>query len=154
LVIVPDPNPVRPLAFHDRTQHLIPVGNCQLQSELHRLKEYANNNQILIKCDKSKVMLFNTGVKYDFMPKIEIEAGSILEVVEEFKLLGVIIQSNLKWHANTDYMCKKGYARLWMLRRLKGLKGLGASTEEMLDVYEKQIRCVLELAVTGGMICV
>ena len=75
------------------------------------------------------------------MPKIEIEAGSILEVVEEFKLLGV---SNLKWHSNTNYMCQKGYARLWMLRRLKGL---GASTEEMLDVYEKQIRCVLELAV-------
>ena len=89
-------------------------------------------------------MLFNTGIKYDFMPKIEIQAGSILEVVEEFKLLGVVIQSNLKWHSNTDYMCQKGYARLWMLRRLKGL---GASTEEMLDVYEKQIRCVLELAV-------
>ena len=41
-------------------------------------------------------------------------------------------------------MCQNGYARLWMLR---WQKGLGASSEEMLDVYEKQIRCVLELAV-------
>ena len=41
-------------------------------------------------------------------------------------------------------MCEKGYARLWMLRRLKSL---GASIPEMLDVYQKQVRSVLELAV-------
>ena len=41
-------------------------------------------------------------------------------------------------------MCEKGYARLWMLRRLRLL---GASTEEMMDVYNKQVRCILELAV-------
>ena len=41
-------------------------------------------------------------------------------------------------------MCKKGYARLWMLRRLKGL---GATRKELLDVYQKQVRSVLELAV-------
>ena len=99
---------------------------------------------MLINSEKTKVMLFNTGTKYDFMPNLQINDGEFLEVVEEFKLLGVVLQSNLKWYANTDYMCKKGYARLWMIRRLKGL---GASIDEMLDVYEKQIRCVLELAV-------
>ena len=41
-------------------------------------------------------------------------------------------------------MCQKGYARLWMLKRLNKL---GASQSEMIDVYNKQIRCVLELAV-------
>ena len=50
----------------------------------------------------------------------------------------------MKWYDNTEYVCQKGYARLWMLRRLKGL---GASISEMLDVYEKQVRSVLELAV-------
>ena len=50
----------------------------------------------------------------------------------------------MKWVENTDYMCKKGYARLWMLRRLKGL---GATRKELLDVYQKQVRSVLELAV-------
>ena len=67
-----------------------------------------------------------------------------LEVVEKFKLLGVKIQSDLKWNENTDFICQKGYIRLWMLRRLKGL---GASQTELLDVYEKQVRPVLELAV-------
>ena len=78
------------------------------------------------------------------MPKLCIEDNTQLEVVEEFILLGLIFQSNLRWQANTDYMCKKAYARLWMLRRLKGL---GASSTEMLDVFHTQIRCVLELAV-------
>ena len=140
----PNPNPPRPLAFHDRTQHILPVEKCTLQGELRKLQDYANTNQMLVNCDKTKVMLFNSRRKYDFMPRLEIVNGSILEVVEEFKLLGVIVQSDLKWHSNTQYICQKGYARLWMLRRLKSL---GANVDEMLDVYDKQIRCVLELAV-------
>ena len=45
---------------------------------------------------------------------------------------------------DTDYICKKGYARLWMLRTLKGL---GATVKDLLDVYQKQIRSGLEMAV-------
>ena len=67
-----------------------------------------------------------------------------LEVVEKSKLLGVKIQSDLKWNDNTNYICQKGFMRLWMLRRLKGL---GATEAKLLDVYEKQVRSVLELAV-------
>jgi hypothetical protein len=93
---------------------------------------------------KTKVAIFNTARTYDFMPKLSIEENTHLEVVEEFKLLGVVFQTDLRWQANTDYMCKKGYARLWMIRRLKAL---GADMTEMLDVFYKQIRSVLELAV-------
>ena len=50
----------------------------------------------------------------------------------------------MSWQANTDNMCRNGYARIWMLRRLRRL---GASRTDMLDVYYKQIRCVLEMAV-------
>ena len=60
------------------------------------------------------------------------------------KLLGVNIQSNLKWHSNTAAMCSKGFARLWLLRRLKTL---GATNEELLDAYQKQVRSVMEWAV-------
>ena len=70
--------------------------------------------------------------------------GEFLEVVESFKLLGVIIRCDLKWCDNTNFICKKGYSRLWMLRRLKGL---GATAYEMLDVYQKLVMPVLEMAV-------
>ena len=80
------------------------------------------------------------------MPRLTLSGmgGEHLEVVEKYKLLGVWVRSDLKWRDNTDYICQKGYTRLWMLRRLKLL---GASQLELLDVYQKQVRSVLELAV-------
>ena len=50
----------------------------------------------------------------------------------------------MKWYDNTNYICQKGYERLWMLRRLKVL---GAIEAELLDVYHKQVRSVLVLGV-------
>ena len=95
---------------------------------------------------KLKVMIFNPSRHYDCTPKLTLPGmgGEYLEVVESFKLLGVIIRSDLKWCDNTDLICQKGYSRLSMLRRLKGL---GATTDVVLDVYQKQVRSVLEMAV-------
>ena len=89
-------------------------------------------------------MIFNSSTKYDARPRLAIGDTDYLEVVESYKLLGVIVRSDLKWSENTDHICKKGYSRLWLLRRLKGL---GANVSEMIDVYNKQIRSVLEMAV-------
>ena len=67
-----------------------------------------------------------------------------MEVVDNVTLLGVRLRSEMRWCDNSDYICRKGFARLWMIR---GLKGLGASQVELLDIYNKQVRSVLELAV-------
>ena len=67
--------------------------------------------------------------------------GESLEVVDEVKLLGMVITSDLKWSKNTESMCKAGYSRLWMLRRLKAQ---GADIANLKDAYEKQVRSVLE----------
>ena len=92
---------------------------------------------------KSKVMIFNSRRKYDGRPKLTIQGGEdYLEVVEHFKLLGVIVRTDMKWYDNSDYICQKGYACLWMLRRLSNL-----GESEMLNVYQNQVRSVLELAV-------
>ena len=78
------------------------------------------------------------------MPQVENGLGEYLEVLEELKILGAIVSTDMTWHSNTKYICCKGYARMWMLRNLKRL---GADTEELVDVYYKQCRSVLELAV-------
>ena len=97
-------------------------------------------------------MLFNTARKRDFSPKVALGDGDqTLELVEQVKLLGIIVTSDMKWHANTAYLSDKGYGRLWMIRNLKRL---GASKAELLEVYEKQCRSILELAVpvwTAGL---
>ena len=50
----------------------------------------------------------------------------------------------MKWAANTEYIVKKAYKRLWSMRRLKYL---GAKMDDLQDVYIKQVRSILELAV-------
>ena len=61
--------------------------------------------------------------------------------VDEYKLVGVMISSSLKWDENTEYITKKAYSRLWMLRRLKNL---GLNKTSLLQVFTMQIRSVLE----------
>ena len=78
------------------------------------------------------------------MPQIENGVEEYLEVLEELKILSVNVLSDMTWHSNTKYICSKGYARMWMLRNLKRL---GAGTDELVDVYYKQCRSILELAV-------
>ena len=69
--------------------------------------------------------------------------GEIIEVVDEMKLLGIIVRNDLKWHSNTRNIISKCFARMWLLRNLKKF---GASEEQMLEVYLQQIRSVAEMA--------
>ena len=96
-----------------------------------------------INCKKTKAILFNSSRNNDFLPKLTIENNQELEVVEELKLLGVIITSDLKWNAQCESICQKAFSRLWMLKRLKPL---GATTDDLLEIYRTQIRSVLEFS--------
>ena len=75
-------------------------------------------------------MQFNCARKRDFTPRLKLEDSDI-EVVEKLKLLGVQITNDLKWNANTIFIIKKPYSKLWMPRRLK-LNG--ANTNEIKDI--------------------
>ena len=101
-----DPNPSLPLAFHDRTEHYLPDENCEIVRQMHKLGAFVDEHQMRINHDKTKVMLFNTSTKRDCMPRIPIDGSDDnLEVVEQLKLLGIVITSKMKWHANTAYLC-------------------------------------------------
>ena len=130
----------KPLEYHSRTNEILPNESSQVQKQLSELNAYATENEMRINIKKTKVMLFNTARKHDFTPTFMID-DVLLEVVEEFKLLGIKITSDLKWNNNTKYITTKAYKRLWILKRLKAL---GANQAELLDTYTKQVRSVLE----------
>ena len=144
LIPNPDTNQPRPLEFRNRTEHVLPESESKVQDLLDRIMEYTVTHKMKVNSDKSKVMLFNSSRKFDFKPTLSLDSGNELNFVESSKLLGIILQSNLKWNLNTDSICTNAYARIWMLRRLKLL---GATEVELTDVYVKQVRCVVELAV-------
>ena len=135
-------NSERPLpdVKHARTGHVLPGSVSKVQSQVMQAKEYAEKNHMKINIKKSKVMLFNPCTSIDFMPKIELE-NIELDLVEEMRLLGVVIQSNMKWSANTEQIVERGYKKLWIIRRLKEL---GAQKPELVDMYIKQVRSILE----------
>ena len=70
--------------------------------------------------------------------------GESLEVVEEHKILGHIIRSDLKTISNTENICKRVFKRMWIIRRLKAL---GASQKELIEVLQQQIVSICEVGV-------
>ena len=51
--------------------------------------------------------------------------------MEETKLLGVVLWSNLSWDSHVDYILDRCNCKLW--------KQLGAENEDLTDIYQTQI---------------
>ena len=130
----------KPPMKRERFEQFLPQERNKLQKHLDEVSNYALENEMKLNKEKTKVMLFNTACYRDFMPEVSVD-GKYLEVVEEYKLLGVMISSNLKWETNTSYTTKRAFSRLWMLRRLKNL---GLNTPSLIKIFATQIRSVLE----------
>ena len=140
---VPESARPQPDPYRARTGHVLVPGNSQVLSQITSVIEYAKENDMKLNLDKTKFMLFNHCQSIDFQPSYTID-GTEIEYVEETKLLGLVLTSDLKFDRNTEFIVKKGYKRIWILKRLKNL---GASIKQLIDVYVKQIRSVLELSV-------
>ena len=92
---------IRPLAFHDRFQQLLPEAASKVQKQLEKLENHAIVNEMKINKKKTIAMLFNTATKKDFFPNLKLDNDTV-ELVEEMKLLGVHITSDMKWNKNTE----------------------------------------------------
>ena len=132
-----------PDTYHERTGHVLLPENSKVHSMIQKTVQYAENNKMKINYKKTKLMVFNPGTARDIFPRFNFN-GDELEVVEETKLLGLVIRNDLSWHPNTTYLIGRANRKLWTLRRLKKL---GTKTSDLLEVYFKQIRSILELAV-------
>ena len=94
---------------------------------------------------KSQIMIFNKSRKYDFPPEYSFANNVILEVVEKTRLLGIILTSDLRWEANTLFICTKAMAKMWLLRRMKTMK---MDPQIIFDYYIKEIRVLGEQGVS------
>ena len=142
LVSVPNEERILPENFRSRHGQVLKSDTSKVQQQLQVTKRYAADNLMKLNLEKTVVMLFNPCKKYDFEPTLKID-NKVLSVVESSKLLGVHLMSNLSWELNTKSIVQKCHSRMWMLKRLKKL---GASENDLLDVYFKQIRSVAEYA--------
>ena len=123
---------------------MLPSDANPLQAQLDALKEYAAKHQMKINVTKTKVMIFNQATSVDIQPIVKIDQENIIEVVEQMKLLGIIVRSDMKWCSNTKNMVAKCYKRMWMIQNLKKN---GADQDQLLRIYIQQVRSVAEMAV-------
>ena len=142
LTAVPVQNRPLPDTFRARTGHKFETSESQVFDQLRKVQDYAVTNKMKLNLAKTKLMLFNPCRSKDFMPEIAIDKTR-LDLVEQTKLLGVVLTSNLSWEENTQYISERCNGKIWMIKRLKNL---GANQDDLLDVFFKQIRSVAEFA--------
>ena len=78
------------------------------------------------------------------MSEFSFEDGVNLEVLNETKLLGLVISTDLRWNSNTRAIYAKAMSKMWLIRRMKVLK---LEPELIFDYYIKEIRVLLEQGV-------
>ena len=102
-----------------------------LQGTLDRLQEWTQANNVTINHTKTVVMHVCTARAPVPPPQLNIGPHQ-LQVVNTFKLLGVVLDSHLSWGSHVASIVKAASYRLYMLRRLKSL---GTPADELKGVY-------------------
>ena len=68
-----------------------------LQDELDRFEKEVRESNLVINKKKSQVMMCNPSKKYDFPPEFSIGGSDWFEVRSSLKLLGIMVQEDLRW---------------------------------------------------------
>ena len=133
-----------PLAYRERTRHILPAESNLLQHYILDAQEFASCNKMKINKEKTNLMLFSKSRNFDFPPEMYFKDETKVETIREQTLLGVVISDDLKWKQNTEFICSKARRKLWVLRRMMNLD---LDEFELFDAYKKEIRSILEYAV-------
>ena len=120
-------------------EHYIPAENLKTQSDLDMIAKWTDENKMKLNTDKSNYMVFSRSEK-EFATRLCIN-GETLNRVEETKLVGVWLTTWLDWDKNTREICKKAYARMTMVTKLKYA---GVPEVDLLHIYILYIRSLLE----------
>ena len=110
-------------------------------SSIEKIIVWSKLNHMNINWNKTKEMILGS-VKDLIAQPLRVEDHDI-QRVDSFKLLGLIIDSNLRWSKHVEFICSKASQRL---HYLKILKRSGLSIDDLLYFYCTVIRTILEYA--------
>ena len=116
------------------------ASNIKAQTYLDKVADWTNEHEMKLNDKKSKYMIFNFSKKYQFSTRLKME-GKVLDQVHQTKLLGLTLQDDLSWRANTDELTKKAYKRMILL---KNLFSFNVPIEDLIDIYYLYIRSIVE----------
>ena len=136
-------NRPRPFNYHERNQTMLKGSENILQKELLRFQDFVTNNKLVINTRKCYVMLFSRSTKYSFPPEFSLGNCEVLEVKKEHRILGIIVQDDLRWNSQVQQMVGKATRTTWVLRRMRAM---GVDQRTMVAYWKAEGRVHLELA--------
>ena len=112
------------LASHNQKVQVsteVPVNSQFIPSEFLKTQKYVEDincwtemNKMVLNPKKTKNIIFNFTKNNQFATNIQLK-GEKIDTVEETKLLGTIITSDLKWKRNTEEIVKDANKRMRIL---------------------------------------
>ena len=121
-------------------QLFMPSQNIKSQSYMDNICEWTNVKKMKLNESKSKVMVINYAHNYQFATRVHLN-DTLLETINETRLLGTVLSSDLKWHSNSKQLTQKGYQRMTILRKLYDFD---LPLEDLVMIYNLYIRSILE----------
>ena len=119
---------------------IVNPNHLKSQETLNLINEWTKKNKMKINKEKTKTVIFNFTQNYQFTSRLALDAENV-ENVSEAKLLGTIIQSDMKWDSNTSNIVRRANARMILLRKLAEFS---APKEDLKTIYISYIRSILE----------
>ena len=107
---------------------------------MDNISEWTDKKQMKLSEEKSKLMIINFTKKYQFSTRVLLN-NTLLDIVDNTVLLGTVMSSDMTWYKNTQYLVRRGYQRMTILRRLYEFD---IPRENLVQIYTMYIRSVLE----------
>ena len=120
-------------------EQYVSADNLATQDYLNNIAQWTTDNKMKVNEDKSSYMVFSRS-ETEMATRLTMNNLTI-DRVEEIKLVGVWVTTWLDWDKNTREICRKAYARMTMLTKLRYV---GVNTQDLLHIYVLYIRSLLE----------
>ena len=122
---------------------IIPNEHLKTQQYLEDINNWADEHMMKLNSKKTKCMIFNYSTNKQFATNIKLN-GEVLKTVDEQKILGTIITSDLSWNKNTDSLVKGANASM---RLLHAASKFTRKLSDLKQIYIMFVRSQLEKSV-------
>ena len=106
----------------------------KINSELEKKYRWLCSNKLSLNVGKTKFACFHTGQRIVAYPELKTN-NFIIDRVTEFKFLGLIISSNMKWKKHIDHIALKVSKIIGIMHRLKFI----LPADVLLTIYNSLI---------------
>ena len=92
--------------------------SSRINAELSKISKWLSVNKLALNVNKSKYMVFHTKQRQVTAPTLIIDEKR-LECVDEFELLGIVVDKHLKWQSHINKIATKVSKTIGIISRLK-----------------------------------